>query len=476
MSEELNKLITLCKKGNLDEIKKYNFSIESKNIIFSHICKNKFDSYSNDIQEIENKKLEIIKYLYEPEVNLETKLLSYTPLIYSCKNGFNKIVEFLIEKGASLKTSGGINPVCYPIHIAVDYNHNNVVKTILDNFGDINCLDSKGETPLFYAIKNMNRVMIRILVEYGAKTDIKNLQNQTIFDLLKPNSEDVNKIIENITKASNKLNDFDLNLIIPNNDVKLQNILILNDNSDKILNFILENKIQVLNGFDYFKNITKEILSHKQKIVQNNFTNIWSALIYNHNDDTLITDIDYLLNIYKYNSDDFLDYEKFDYLLTFEKDIYKLKKYIPYLSIKKIQEEISNFNENEILIIDLKNINEFKPTNYIFKSIIKDENNIKELPVYISSDDGNFLVKENDKIIKFNKDGIIIVENDKKHEELNVEVDEEIFFSFLKENKDYYLDVLKFLFKKAYENEDLEMMLKIKKTKYYDKNWLKNLY
>lgn len=75
------------------------------------------------------------------------------------------------------------NPFSTPLHEAIKRNSIKSIHEILDNCSDkfdtVNAQNKEGETPLFIAIRNLNLDAVVLLIEAGAKVNIKNHKNET---------------------------------------------------------------------------------------------------------------------------------------------------------------------------------------------------------------------------------------------------------------------------------------------------------
>lgn len=154
----------------------------------------------------------VVQFLVEKGVNVnnggkviqkkgeeEVEISQPSPLSIACKHGYEDIAMYLMEKGASKKTSknedfllhyacegGSLNLVSYFIQKGYDLNQPNedkrtplgiacasgnvdVVKCLLDNGASVSA-ESKGNTPLVIACMQGNVEIAGILLERGAKT------------------------------------------------------------------------------------------------------------------------------------------------------------------------------------------------------------------------------------------------------------------------------------------------------------------
>ena len=108
----------------------------------------------------------------------------YSALFYASAFCDAYVIDFLLKKDPSLtgeKSLSGRNV----IHFAAMYGNDNAISYYLSNtFLSINAQDSEGNTPLHYAIEKGYSSTANLLINYGAKTDIKNNLGISVSDLL----------------------------------------------------------------------------------------------------------------------------------------------------------------------------------------------------------------------------------------------------------------------------------------------------
>jgi len=74
----------------------------------------------------------------------------------------------------------------FPSHIIKDIIHDErfyLLKILISNHVNINMKDSKGNTPLVYAIKKRSQQMVDYLIDCGADIHNVNKKGESIFDL-----------------------------------------------------------------------------------------------------------------------------------------------------------------------------------------------------------------------------------------------------------------------------------------------------
>lgn len=101
----------------------------------------------------------------------ETDILDF---MKACEHGDAMIVEDFLKAGMNPNTSNDYGDTV--LHIAVNHNHEKVVELLLEAGADPNKQDSYGNTPLLLVCtKNGNSDIARMLIQAGAKGDIKNM-------------------------------------------------------------------------------------------------------------------------------------------------------------------------------------------------------------------------------------------------------------------------------------------------------------
>ena len=84
------------------------------------------------------------------------------------------MIHLLLEKDSSLTREKSLSGRTV-IHFAAIYGNDEAISYYLSNtFLSINAQDNEGSTPLHYAVEKKYNSTINLLIESGAKTDIKN--------------------------------------------------------------------------------------------------------------------------------------------------------------------------------------------------------------------------------------------------------------------------------------------------------------
>jgi ankyrin repeat protein len=99
------------------------------------------------------------------------------------------VIAILVKAGADIDIKNREGRT--PLHTATALNNGSEVKALLENQPMINSQDNKGNTPLHLAVMNVQHYsswhpyhnVIRILLDYGALTTIKNNEGRSVLDI-----------------------------------------------------------------------------------------------------------------------------------------------------------------------------------------------------------------------------------------------------------------------------------------------------
>lgn len=106
----------------------------------------------------------------------ETLLMSS---VYS-KGKFSKI---LIRNGIDLEIKNQNGDTALLLNCQICWTRQNIIKYLIKNNANVNVQNNFGYTPLMYAIENNCIDVVSMLLKYGAKTNLKNKKNKTVFDI-----------------------------------------------------------------------------------------------------------------------------------------------------------------------------------------------------------------------------------------------------------------------------------------------------
>lgn len=153
---------------------------------------------------MQNKKLSWALIRRRAKINVKDNN-GKTPMMYAAESGYYDVIKYMVKRKGKgnvyAKDSRGWNALGYamankhrkiikllgeyetrPIDFAIAVATGNTVKvrTILRQGIDINAPNSEGEPAILVAIKNNDRMMLRLLLENNAELNIKNKKGYTI--------------------------------------------------------------------------------------------------------------------------------------------------------------------------------------------------------------------------------------------------------------------------------------------------------
>eukprot|EP00744_Colponema_vietnamica_P023021 GILI01033188.1.p1 GENE.GILI01033188.1~~GILI01033188.1.p1 ORF type:complete len:284 (+),score=57.02 GILI01033188.1:47-898(+) len=107
----------------------------------------------------------------------------HTPLHLAAANGHIKVMELLMEEGASPTATAEGNYSRTPLHMAASNNQAEAVKLLISRGVTVDAKDSRGETALHEAARSGAIESIIALMASHAKTDVNNHDGHTPWDL-----------------------------------------------------------------------------------------------------------------------------------------------------------------------------------------------------------------------------------------------------------------------------------------------------
>jgi len=105
----------------------------------------------------------------------EIEWFNYSPLMRACAYGKQEIVSLLLANGASISQRSSYGETA--LHRCAWYGHLDIIHLLLSskkNELNINAQDDDGNTPLHHASLNGYDKIVRVLIQYGACTSLKN--------------------------------------------------------------------------------------------------------------------------------------------------------------------------------------------------------------------------------------------------------------------------------------------------------------
>jgi ankyrin repeat protein len=364
-----NNFYELCKKGDLNKIKKYvefNKSIVNTPNMKSHPYPIHYACISGNVEVVkylldngasieqkyyhtDDKKylfdkpiyiasnyghIDLVNFLFDNGADVYCKNL---PLLhYLCKIKKTHIIKLLIDKKINIDNVDNQNKTC--LHVVCQENNDEYVELLVKNVCNVNLRDNDGLQPIQYACRNNNFNIVKILIDNGA--DYYNYINKAL-SLNNDYSYSYDEYYDKHSLLELKKND-ELKRLYFNgytNNFKIQSLW--NTNSIKIIKYLIKSdKTYKTHGL-YYLGIIQEyllLLLNKKKslfsdpVKIDTIIEILKLLISNHIENGFILDDDVLLqNIHKstifeniFRINDSENYEDFNIKAMFI--IYLIKK------------------------------------------------------------------------------------------------------------------------------------------------------
>jgi len=146
--------------------------------------------------------LELGAYIDSRNTDGETALM-----VAACAGtGFEKIVQILLERKANIETKDQDGQT--PLIGACSRGNEQIVEMLLKNGAKIEATDRDGWTPILWAASNGHPNVVGMLIENGANTNIRTLDDRTIYDLGGPKVNDAIKAaLRKVLKRQSQLMD-----------------------------------------------------------------------------------------------------------------------------------------------------------------------------------------------------------------------------------------------------------------------------
>lgn len=127
-----------------------------------------------------------------PKTNIEARTdKDESPLMMAALKGHLALAKKLIDKGADVNKPGWA-----PLHYAATGGHVELMKLLLDHYAFIDAESPNGTTPLMMAAMYGTAPAVKLLLEEGADTAMKNMQGLSAVDFAnRANRKDVAEMI-----------------------------------------------------------------------------------------------------------------------------------------------------------------------------------------------------------------------------------------------------------------------------------------
>lgn len=119
------------------------------------------DDHYEEIQKL------VIEYGADPNIQHKNS----TPLCEASRNGYDKIVEFLLTEGADIDKSDG--NMCSALYLAASHGHLKTVKNLVEHGANVNMINRHGYTPLLSSVENSYIEIAKYLISQGADVNVR---------------------------------------------------------------------------------------------------------------------------------------------------------------------------------------------------------------------------------------------------------------------------------------------------------------
>lgn len=142
--------------------------------------------------------IEMLKLLIENGADPNMSDGLYTPLHISCRRGYTKSVEYLLNAGANPNVSddNGYTPLISASLYGYDNRFNGIIELLLNAGANINSTNNRHETALICSVHSCNLEITKILINHGPKPFIKNNFGENVQQIARKKNKLMIKIIE----------------------------------------------------------------------------------------------------------------------------------------------------------------------------------------------------------------------------------------------------------------------------------------
>lgn len=149
------------------------------------------------IEAIINKSLEEVKFLVERGANLQVYCNSNTPLLMAVKDNQFEISKCLLEKGVDPNCTSFSTYKIVPLGVAAYEGYENLVELLIEHGADVNKTNGVDQSPMYLAISKGFYKIVKILLEKGANVNgiYRNHHNDHLYQAAFHRNESITKLL-----------------------------------------------------------------------------------------------------------------------------------------------------------------------------------------------------------------------------------------------------------------------------------------
>jgi len=114
------------------------------------------------------------------DINARNKA-KWTALAYACKYNHNEVIKLLVDSGANVNQT--VNVGSTPLQIALNNDNTEIAEYLISHNADIDIKDIMGMTALAWSAKQGDLKNVIFLIKHGADINSINVNSRTVLDI-----------------------------------------------------------------------------------------------------------------------------------------------------------------------------------------------------------------------------------------------------------------------------------------------------
>lgn len=225
---DINSFSYACWIGDIEKVKKlYHIGIDDVNLLLGrNLC-------------VKNDNVDILHFLYQQGVDVDSIFLNTNPLIIASKYGYDDIIDYLLYSklhNVDVNRRGGNGSTA--LIFAALYGQENIIDKLLETGKcDVNITDIRLDNiALYYAVSGDNLNIVDKLIFYGSDVFHINVYGETLLHnaAISSNSKIVKRILSLGLDINDQDGDLNTPLMIAVKNGRYENVKILLENGAKI--------------------------------------------------------------------------------------------------------------------------------------------------------------------------------------------------------------------------------------------------